>query len=79
MNCIHFRGAVFIHVGSAQLCKGNGVSIYMCSAVEAAWLHRILDTALHVCDCIYSGVAVFRVNNNDSSYSAIFTSLCWVR
>jgi len=37
VNCIHFRGAV-AHVGSAQLCAGNGVSFYMCSAVEVAWL-----------------------------------------
>jgi len=38
VNCIHFRGAVFIHVGQAQLCTVNGVSFYMCSAVEVAWL-----------------------------------------
>jgi len=38
VNCIHFRGAVFVHVGSAQLCKKNGVSFYMCSAVEVTWL-----------------------------------------
>jgi len=38
VNCIHFREAVFVNVGSAQLCMGNGVSIYMCSAVEVAWL-----------------------------------------
>ena len=36
--CIHFRGAVFVHVGFAQLCAENGVSFYMCSAVEVAWL-----------------------------------------
>jgi len=38
VNCIHFRGAAFVHVGSAQLCTENGVSFYMCSAVEVAWL-----------------------------------------
>jgi len=38
VNCIHFRGAVFVHVGSAQLCTENDVSFYMCSAVEVAWL-----------------------------------------
>jgi len=40
VNCIHFRGAVFVHVGwgSAQLCTENGVSFYMCSSVEVAWL-----------------------------------------
>jgi len=38
VNCIQFHGAVFIHVGSAQLCTENGVSFYMCSAVEVAWL-----------------------------------------
>jgi len=30
--------AAFIHVGPAQLCTENGVLIYMCSAVEVAWL-----------------------------------------
>ena len=35
VNCIHFRGAVFVHVGSAQMCTENGVSFYMCSAVVA--------------------------------------------
>jgi len=37
VNCIHFRGAVFVHVGSAQLRTENGVSLYMCSAVEVTW------------------------------------------
>ena len=50
MNCIHFRRAVFVHVGSAQLCTGKGVSFYMCRVVEVAWLHRIFDKAVHVCD-----------------------------
>jgi len=30
--------AAFIQVGPAQLCTENGISIYMCSAVEVAWL-----------------------------------------
>jgi len=30
--------AAFVHVGPAQLCTENGVSFYMCSAVEVAWL-----------------------------------------
>jgi len=30
--------AAFVHVRSAQLCTENGISIYMCSAVEVAWL-----------------------------------------
>jgi len=38
VNCIHFRGAVFVHVGPALLCTENGVSFYMGSAVEVAWL-----------------------------------------
>jgi len=38
VNSIHFRGAVLVHVGSAQLCTENVVSFYMCSAVEVAWL-----------------------------------------
>jgi len=36
MNCIHFCGAVFVHVGPAQLCMENGDSIYMWNAVEVA-------------------------------------------
>ena len=38
VNCIHFPGAVFVHVGFTQLCTENDVSSYMCSAVEDAWL-----------------------------------------
>jgi len=30
--------AAFVHVRPAQLCTKNGVSIYMCSAVEVTWL-----------------------------------------
>jgi len=30
--------AVFVHVRPAQLCTENGISIYMCSAAEVAWL-----------------------------------------
>jgi len=30
--------AAFTHVRLAQLCTENGISIYMCSAVEVAWL-----------------------------------------
>jgi len=30
--------AAFAHVRLAQLCTENGISIYMCSAVEVAWL-----------------------------------------
>jgi len=30
--------AAFVHVSPAQLCTENGISIYMCSAVEVAWL-----------------------------------------
>jgi len=28
------KGAAFVHARAAQLCTENGVSIYMCSAVE---------------------------------------------
>ena len=38
VNCIHFRGVVLVHVGSAQLCTENGVSFYLCSVVEVVWL-----------------------------------------
>jgi len=30
--------AAFVHVRPAQLCMENGISIYMCSAVDVAWL-----------------------------------------
>jgi len=30
--------AAFAHVGSALLCTENGISIYMRSVVEVAWL-----------------------------------------
>jgi len=30
--------AAFVHVGPAQLCTENSISIYMCSAVKVAWL-----------------------------------------
>jgi len=30
--------AAFVHVRPAQLCTENGISIYMCSAVEVGWL-----------------------------------------
>ena len=30
--------AAFVHVRPAQSCTENGISIYMCSAVEVAWL-----------------------------------------
>jgi len=30
--------AAFVHVRPAQLCTENAISIYMCSAVEVAWL-----------------------------------------
>ena len=30
--------AAFVHVRPAQLCTENGISIYMCIAVEVAWL-----------------------------------------
>ena len=30
--------AAFVHMRPAHLCTENGISIYMCSAVEVAWL-----------------------------------------
>ena len=38
VNFIHFRGALFVHEGPAQLCMENGVSINMWGAVEVAWI-----------------------------------------
>jgi len=51
VNCIHFRGAVFVHVGQAQLCIENGVSIYMWSAVEVAWLAPWIWEQAHFWGC----------------------------
>jgi len=49
VNCIHFRRAVFILVGSSQLCTENGVSFYMCSAVEIAWFaQHIRHSSTHL-------------------------------
>jgi len=38
VNCFHFREVVFVHVGPAQMCTENGVSICMSRAVEVGWL-----------------------------------------
>ena len=46
-----FSKAAFVHVGTAQLCTENGVSICMCSAVEVAWLaQNIRHTSTRVID-----------------------------
>jgi len=34
----HFRAADFVHLVPAKLCTENGVSFYVCSAEEVAWL-----------------------------------------
>jgi len=47
VNCILFRGDVFVHVGSAQLSTENCVSFYMCSAVELAWLAQNIRQSSH--------------------------------
>jgi len=54
VNCIHFRGAVFVHVGQAQLCTGNGFLFCMCSAAEVAWLAQNIrhSSTRAVCDSI---------------------------
>jgi len=33
--------ASFVHVRAEQLCTENGISFYMCSAVEVTWLAQI--------------------------------------
>jgi len=38
------KGDAFVHVRPAQLCTENGVSIYMCSGVEVAWLAQNSST-----------------------------------
>jgi len=49
VNCIRFRGAVFVHVGWAQFCTGIGVSVYICTAVEVTWLaHNIRHSSTRV-------------------------------
>ena len=52
MKFIHFRGAVFVHVGSH--CTENLVSFYMCTAVDVIWLAKTIrhTVRVHVCDCI---------------------------
>jgi len=41
--------AAFVHVRPAQLWTENGISIYMCSAVEVAWLaHNIRHSSTRV-------------------------------
>jgi len=35
VNCFHFRATVFVHVGPAQLCTGNGASFHKCS--QSRW------------------------------------------
>jgi len=34
----HLPAALLCSFGAVQLCTGNGISIYMCSAVEVALL-----------------------------------------
>jgi len=51
---IHFRGAVCVHVGSAQVNTENSVSFHMCSAVEVAWLAQNIR---HSSTRVYSPVA----------------------
>ena len=38
--------AAFVHVRPAQLCTENGISIYMCSAVDVAWLAHSSDSRM---------------------------------
>ena len=38
--------AAFVHVRPAQLCAENGISIYMCSAVDVAWLAHSSDSRM---------------------------------
>jgi len=38
--------AAFAHVRLAQLCTENDISIYMCSAVEVAWLAQNLRVCI---------------------------------
>jgi len=40
LSCELFKlsEAAFVHVGTVQLWTENGVSIWMCSAMEVAWL-----------------------------------------
>jgi len=79
VNCVHFRGAFFVHVGPAQLCTQNSVSFYMCSAVEVAWLaHNIRHGSTRVWLHLQWRLGMSLVNNNDNSYLTIFTSLLHV-
>ena len=71
---------LFSFLSGRQNCPRETVFRFTCAVLW--WLHgyhRIFDKAVRVCDCIYSGnyVCLF-VNNNDSSYLMIFTSLLHV-
>jgi len=57
VNCIHFRRAFFVHVGSTQLSTENGVSFYMCSVVEVAWLEQNIRHSKQYTYVIASAVA----------------------
>jgi len=49
--------AAFVHVRTAKLCTENGISIYMCSAVEIAWLAQNFR---HSRTCVIASTVVFR-------------------
>jgi len=50
--------AAFVHVRPAQLCTENSISIYMCSAVEVAWLAIEFSTKQYM--CVISSTVAFR-------------------
>ena len=50
--------AAFVHMRPAQLCTENGISIYMCSAVEVAQLAQNIRHS--VCDCVIASTVAFR-------------------
>jgi len=74
VNCIHFRGPNFVQ-GARHNCVGKLCFILH---VQCCGRCRTFDTAVHLCDCMHSGVEVPPVNNNASSYLTIFISLFWV-
>ena len=59
----HFRGAVFVHVGSEHLCTENGDSFYMCSTVEVAWLSQDIRHSSTRQRCAWTGFWIFWIQN----------------
>jgi len=56
VNCVHFLGVVFVHVGPAELCLENLYFVLHVQCCGSCIVSTEYSTAVHVCDCICSGV-----------------------